>query len=68
MAAVAVDKYVGGGRANKRYDRQWGFIDSTGFYVVKPQYSSADSFKNGKAKVTLNGREFYIDKTGKEIK
>ncbi|MCO5287499.1 MAG: WG repeat-containing protein, partial [Chitinophagaceae bacterium] len=59
---------TGGGKGKQRYNRQWGFIDSIGLYVVKPQYSSADSFKNGKAKVTRNGREFYIDKTGKEVK
>lgn len=68
LAAVAVDTYTGGGNGKQRYNRQWGFIDSIGLYVVKPQYSSADSFKDGKAKVTRNGRQFYIDKTGQEVK
>ncbi|MCB0708408.1 MAG: WG repeat-containing protein [Chitinophagaceae bacterium] len=51
--------YVRGGK--------WGFIDKTGKEVIKLQYENANSFKNNKAKVTLNSRDFYIDKTGKEI-
>ncbi len=64
LAVVNIDGtgargYVRGGK--------WGFIDKTGKELIKLQYEDAGSFKNNKAKVTLNSREFYIDKTGKEI-
>lgn len=47
---------------------KYGFIDSTGKEIGTLEYDYAESFKNGKAKVKLDGREFYIDKTGKEVK
>jgi hypothetical protein len=47
---------------------RWGYIDTSGRYVVEPQYSSADSFNNGLAKVkTLEGKEAYIDTAGKVV-
>ncbi|MCC6448579.1 MAG: WG repeat-containing protein [Chitinophagaceae bacterium] len=47
---------------------KWGFIDKTGKEIIPLKYESVESFKNGKAKVYLDFREFYIDKTGKEVK
>jgi hypothetical protein len=46
---------------------KFGFIDMTGKEVIAPVYAAADNFRNGKAKVVLNGRTFYIDKTGAEV-
>ena len=47
----------------------WGYIDTTGKEVIDGYYLVAGDFKDGKAKVKdEKGREFYIDKTGKEIK
>ena len=47
----------------------WGYIDTTGKQVIDGYYREAGDFKDGKAKVKdERGREFYIDKTGKEIK
>ncbi|MCO5240938.1 MAG: WG repeat-containing protein, partial [Chitinophagaceae bacterium] len=47
----------------------WDYIDTTGKVVIDGYYRVAGDFKDGKAKVTDDkGREFYIDKTGKEIK
>lgn len=50
---------------------KWGFIDKTGNVVIPLVYDEIESgygFENGKAKVKLNEREFYIDKNGNEIK
>ncbi|MBX7205982.1 MAG: WG repeat-containing protein [Bacteroidia bacterium] len=46
----------------------YGYIDKTGKAVIPLKYTSAQQFKNGKAKVRLYDREFYIDKNGNEIK
>lgn len=45
-----------------------GYIDKTGKIVIPVQFSFAESFKNGKAWVNKDGRGFYIDKNGNEIK
>lgn len=50
---------------------KWGFIDKTGNVVIPLVYDESESgyeFEDGKAKVKLNDREFYIDKNGNEIK
>ncbi|MET0392562.1 MAG: WG repeat-containing protein [Chitinophagaceae bacterium] len=46
---------------------KWGFADMTGKLVIPVQYDSVDDFSGGKTKVTLNGKSFYIDKTGKRL-
>ena len=46
---------------------KWGYIDTNGKTIIPLKFDTADYFFSGKAKVSLNGREFYIDKTGKEI-
>ncbi|MBV9217612.1 MAG: WG repeat-containing protein [Acidobacteria bacterium] len=43
-----------------------GFIDSHGNEVIPARYDSVEYFKNGKAKVKKDGREFYIDRDGNE--
>lgn len=47
---------------------KWGYINNTGQTIIPLKFDSADYFFDGKAKVKLDGREFYIDKTGKEVK
>ncbi|SJZ75262.1 WG repeat-containing protein [Sediminibacterium ginsengisoli] len=47
---------------------KWGYINARGKIIIPPQFDSADYFENGRAGVSKNGRSFYIDKTGKEIK
>ncbi|MCO6498206.1 MAG: WG repeat-containing protein [Chitinophagaceae bacterium] len=58
------------GRALVELDEKIGFIDTTGRLVIPIVYYVGDLyFKNGKALVnSADGREFYIDKDGKEIK
>ena len=46
---------------------KWGFIDKAGTMVIPAKYDEARYFENGKAKVKLNGREFYIDRNGNEV-
>jgi hypothetical protein len=47
---------------------KWGFIDKTGKEVIPPVYDAVYDFANGQAWVTKDGRSYYIDKTGKEIR
>ncbi|WP_164108019.1 MULTISPECIES: WG repeat-containing protein [Sphingobacterium] len=46
----------------------FGFIDKKGNIVIEPQFDLVSYFKNGRCKVWKNGREYYIDKKGNEIK
>lgn len=46
-----------------------GCIDKTGKIVIPlMECDYIETFKNGKAEVRQNGRTFYIDKTGKEVR
>ena len=51
-----------------------GFIDKSGTIVIPSRYDNVlyndgvYGFKNGKAKVELNGRELFIDRKGNEVK
>lgn len=44
---------------------RWGFIDQTGTMVVPLQFSSAEPFSEGLARVELNGKVAYIDDLGR---
>lgn len=46
-----------------------GYMDYTGKVFIRPTYSQAFPFENGKAKVSnqYTGGEFYIDRRGKKI-
>jgi hypothetical protein len=46
---------------------KWGYILPTGKLIIDYRYDEAGLFDNGLAKVKKNGREFYIDRYGKEI-
>ena len=45
----------------------YGFVDKNGKEIIPLIYEAAEEFKDGKAKVKKEGKEFYIDKTGKPI-
>jgi negative regulator of sigma E activity len=51
-----------------RLNYKWGYIDTTGKEVISFKYDDAENFSKGFAKVKLEGREFYIDKYGNEVK
>ncbi len=42
----------------------WGYCDTTGKLVIPAEFTSAQRFGNGYARVTKDGKEFYIDKQG----
>lgn len=44
-----------------------GFLDEFANAVIPVVYEEAEMFQNGKARVRLNGRDFYIDPDGKEV-
>ena len=45
-----------------------GYADKNGNLVIKPIFDDAEKFENGKAKVTLKEKTFYIDKNGNCVK
>ncbi|HLZ16428.1 MAG TPA: WG repeat-containing protein [Cyclobacteriaceae bacterium] len=48
---------------------KWGFIDKNGDVIIRPSYESIiRTFIESKAKVKLNGEEFWIDKQGNGVK
>lgn len=68
LAAVSVFDYSTDDWSGSR---KWGFIDKEGKVVIPLQFENGmfgPEFRKGKAKVKLKNREFYIDKTGKEVK
>lgn len=59
-AAVAI-----GSNSNKD---KWGVIDLDGNYIVDPLYDEIAAYKNGFAKIQVNGSGYgFIDTKGKEI-
>ncbi|MDR2420914.1 MAG: WG repeat-containing protein [Oscillospiraceae bacterium] len=46
---------------------KWGFIDSGGEYVVKPEYDGARSFSNGLAAVKIDGKWGFIDEENRLV-
>ena len=44
--------------------RKWGFINTKGEWVVRPQFEYACNFHNGLAKVVVKGKTGYIRKDG----
>ncbi|MFN8394338.1 MAG: WG repeat-containing protein [Bacteroidia bacterium] len=45
----------------------YGFFTDKGDTVVKPKYSLAFDFKDGWAKIGINGKQGFVDKTGAEV-
>lgn len=61
MARVEKGSYADG-------TRRYGYINKAGKLIIPIIYEFGSDFENGKVKVTdENGRDFYIDKTGKEV-
>ena len=49
-------------------DGKWGYIDSTGKIVVKPQFAWAEEFSEGLAAFeNEDGKHGYIDETGRVV-
>ena len=57
------------GLAAVRKNNKWGYVDKAGKMKIPCIYQNVEaSFYDGKAQVTLDGRTFYIDQNGNEIK
>lgn len=54
-------------RIAARADGHWGYIDTYGCEVIALQYDDVFEYKNGRARVVLNGRPLEIDINGLEI-
>ena len=46
---------------------EYSFLDELAQVAIPIQYEYAEIFDKGKARVMLNGREFFIDPDGKEL-
>ena len=46
---------------------KWGFINTSGKYIIQPKYGFARPFSEGLAIVKLNGKQFFIDKNGNKV-
>lgn len=58
----------GEGLAAVLINKKIGFINKAGTEVIAPQFDEIlTRFSQGKARVKKDGKEFYIDQTGKEI-
>ena len=44
--------------------RKWGYINTKGEWVIRPQFEYAGNFHNGLAKVVVKGKTGYIQKDG----
>ncbi len=54
--------YEGFGRV--RLGHKWGLYDKTGREIIKPTFNLIGPFEKGKAKVILDGQEYYMNKEG----
>ena len=45
-------------------NHKYGYIDSTGKFVIEPRFDRAYHFKNGMASVSISGKSGIIDKNG----
>ncbi|MCL6508436.1 MAG: WG repeat-containing protein, partial [Bryobacteraceae bacterium] len=46
---------------------EWGFVDTTGKWVIDPQFEFVGNFADGLAPVTVGGRTGYIDQKGRFV-
>jgi WG containing repeat len=45
-------------------DKLWGLARADGSWLIEPKFEQADSLSDGLARVTLNGKVGFIDRTG----
>ncbi len=73
IAAVLLDSIVSPGFSENHWiipakkDNRWGFIDTTGRFVITPVYDDASAFENGYAWVKQNGKYALLNTEGKLI-
>lgn len=72
MCGVTSCSSAGGSKADMsllavKMGDKWGYIDHEGKFVINPQFSKADCFYDGLARVCLDGKYGYIDKNGNYV-
>lgn len=60
LAAVAVKEAI-------FLNPRWGFIDTTGTFVIEPQYQAAFPFTEERARIVQGGRFGFIRRDGSEL-
>jgi hypothetical protein len=60
-------KFTREGKLAVRENNKWGFVNTKGEMVIKPQYDSCDSYNEGYAKVQSGDKWGIIDKNGNVI-
>lgn len=51
----------------RKKDGKYGYIDSTGKFVIEPRFNWAGEFSEGLARVGIGGKGGVIDRTGKVV-
>ena len=46
---------------------RFGYIDQNGKFEINPQFDKAGAFQDGIAPVWINGRQSYVNKSGKFV-
>jgi len=60
-------KFTREGKLAVRENKKWGFVNTKGDMVIKPQFDSCDSFNKGYAKVLVGDKWGIIDNNGNTI-
>lgn len=55
------------GLAKVKFEKKWGFIDTSGVEVVPPRYHEVGDFVDGLARVRVNEKWGLVDTTGAVI-
>ena len=55
------------GVAAARVNGTWGYVDRAGSWTIPPQFTHADGFWHGLARVVWENDRGYIDKTGHTV-
>ena len=63
----SIDPYDYDGLIAFEENKMWGFVNSKGKIIIKPQYEVAKNFSNGLAAVCKDGKWGFIDKNQKLV-
>src|SRR4051812_42549964 len=64
---LSAQQYLAAAKQDGPWGGSWGYIDTTGNWVIKPIYQEASAFSEGFAKVKYSGNYGFIDKKGNWI-
>ncbi len=60
-------EHFNNGLAKVKFQKKWGFIDTSGVEVVAPRYHEVGNFVDGLARVRVNEKWGLVDTTGAVI-